>query len=245
MKYLMIIGAPKCGTTSLAAWLGGHPEIIMSNPKEPKFWECEYQNGMDWYIETYFKDGLSRAFKGKATVFGEARVYNFAITYVPQRVIREFNPANTRIILMTRNPVERFISDYWNWRNMRPGREPLTIEKAFEANLASFDLNALSSEEAACGNCDQRGGRYRRLYLEHGCYSYYKKFWNVFPFHTVNIGAFALEKIKRARMLDFIGVDSSYADRVDFPQIRTGDYPNVSLKIAAKLSDFYERILFP
>lgn len=30
-----IIGAPKCGTTSLAAWLGQHSEIEISNPKEP------------------------------------------------------------------------------------------------------------------------------------------------------------------------------------------------------------------
>ncbi len=32
-----IIGAPKCGTTSLARWLGSHPRIYMSPLKEPKF----------------------------------------------------------------------------------------------------------------------------------------------------------------------------------------------------------------
>ena len=30
-----IIGAPKCGTTSLARYLGGHPHVFITNPKEP------------------------------------------------------------------------------------------------------------------------------------------------------------------------------------------------------------------
>jgi hypothetical protein len=30
----VIIGAAKAGTTSLASWLGCHPDVCMSNPKE-------------------------------------------------------------------------------------------------------------------------------------------------------------------------------------------------------------------
>ncbi len=30
-----IIGAPKCGTTALASYLAGHPNVFMSSPKEP------------------------------------------------------------------------------------------------------------------------------------------------------------------------------------------------------------------
>ncbi len=32
-----IIGAPKCGTTSLAKWLGDHPNVFMCQPKEPEY----------------------------------------------------------------------------------------------------------------------------------------------------------------------------------------------------------------
>ena len=32
-----ILGAPKCGTTSMAAWLSEHPNIFMSPIKEPFF----------------------------------------------------------------------------------------------------------------------------------------------------------------------------------------------------------------
>jgi len=37
-----IIGAPKCGTTSLASWLGEHPNIFMSKPKEPQYFNTDY-----------------------------------------------------------------------------------------------------------------------------------------------------------------------------------------------------------
>lgn len=35
------MGAPKAGTTSLAAWLGEHPDVFWSVPKEPFFWSTD------------------------------------------------------------------------------------------------------------------------------------------------------------------------------------------------------------
>jgi Sulfotransferase family len=35
---LFIVGAPRCGTTSLYHYLGQHPNIYMSRVKEPRFW---------------------------------------------------------------------------------------------------------------------------------------------------------------------------------------------------------------
>ena len=37
----LIIGAPKAGTTALHAALAGHPDVFVSNPKEPKYWLCD------------------------------------------------------------------------------------------------------------------------------------------------------------------------------------------------------------
>lgn len=37
-----LIGAPKAGTTSLAYWLAGHPEVFFSVPKEPYHWASDY-----------------------------------------------------------------------------------------------------------------------------------------------------------------------------------------------------------
>ncbi|CAN5138666.1 hypothetical protein BH20ACT5_BH20ACT5_07850 [soil metagenome] len=41
LPELYLIGAPKCGTTSLAGWLAGHPEVYFSVPKEPFYWASD------------------------------------------------------------------------------------------------------------------------------------------------------------------------------------------------------------
>ena len=33
----LLLGAPKCGTSALHATLAGHPQLYLSEPKEPKF----------------------------------------------------------------------------------------------------------------------------------------------------------------------------------------------------------------
>ena len=33
----VLVGAPKCGTTSVAHWLGKHPDVFVSDPKEPNY----------------------------------------------------------------------------------------------------------------------------------------------------------------------------------------------------------------
>ncbi len=97
-----IIGAPKCGTTSLAAWLSEHPNIYMSPAKEPHFFNTDLK-----YINVAsFHDYLllfSKATK-QHTAIGEASVfYLFSKEAVP-RIEKVFPGA--RYIVMVRNPVD-------------------------------------------------------------------------------------------------------------------------------------------
>jgi hypothetical protein len=64
---LFIVGAMRSGTTSLHAYLGLHPEIFMSVPKEPSYFvkEMNLAKGQEWYL------GLFAA-AGKAKVIGES-----------------------------------------------------------------------------------------------------------------------------------------------------------------------------
>ena len=54
-----IIGAPKCGITSLHSYLKSHSQITMSNPKEPHYFSKDIKNGGIQNIEKY----LSRFFQ--------------------------------------------------------------------------------------------------------------------------------------------------------------------------------------
>src|SRR5271156_4215840 len=55
MPSLVIIGGLKCGTTSIHHYLGLHPEIQMSKPKELNFFveELNWDLGLDWYASRF------------------------------------------------------------------------------------------------------------------------------------------------------------------------------------------------
>jgi hypothetical protein len=109
---LLIIGAMKSGTTSLHEYLAEHPNIFMSELKEP-FYFVEEQNlnkGNSWYMSLF-----SEA-PGTANYIGESSTtYTFFPQYknVAERIY-EFNP-NFRLIYVMRDPVERTISHYWHY----------------------------------------------------------------------------------------------------------------------------------
>ena len=98
-----IIGAPKCGTTSLAAWLREHPGIYMPRFKEPHFFNSDHNfiNTPSWdHYRSLFRDadpGLHRAV-GEASVW-----YLYSERAVPE-ILRHFPEA--RLIALVRNPVE-------------------------------------------------------------------------------------------------------------------------------------------
>ena len=48
-----IIGAPKCGTTSLADWLRDHNNIFMSDPKEPHFFNTDSNHHSVFSLNQY------------------------------------------------------------------------------------------------------------------------------------------------------------------------------------------------
>ncbi len=101
----LLLGAAKCGTTSLHAWLDQHPDILMSNPKEPFFFVRDFEKGLDSYWEKYFN-----GWKGEKFI-GEASPHNLLVPYVPER-IHSVNP-DARLIIMVRNPVYRALSHWW------------------------------------------------------------------------------------------------------------------------------------
>jgi len=107
---LFIIGAMKCGTTSLHMYLDSHPQIFMSKPKEPFFFsrESNWSKGDESYLKLF-------AESGDAVIIGEASVEYAALpnfSGVPQRIAK-FNP-EARFIYMMRDPIERTISHYWH-----------------------------------------------------------------------------------------------------------------------------------
>ena len=97
-----IPGAPKCGTTALAAWLGEHPNIYLSPMKEPNFYctDLRISNGRS-------RGEYERLFKGGGPAhlaIGEASVWYLYSRQAIQNILKELPQA--KFIVCLRNPVE-------------------------------------------------------------------------------------------------------------------------------------------
>lgn len=103
---LFILGAPKCGTTSIASWLGAHPDVFMSPVKEP----CHF-NTDSRYVITASRRNYERLFaeaRPEHKCVGEASAwYLYSANAVEN--IEEYS-AGARYIVMLRNPIDLVVS---------------------------------------------------------------------------------------------------------------------------------------
>jgi hypothetical protein len=110
LPNLIVIGAMKCGTTSLHHYLDLHPQIQMSRPKELKFFidEVNWPRGIDWY---------RRHFDPAAAVRGESSP-QYAIHPRWQGVAERMHAVvpDAKLILLVRDPLERMLSHYMHAR---------------------------------------------------------------------------------------------------------------------------------
>lgn len=104
----LLIGAMKCGTSTLAAQLAAQPGVFMATPKEPEFFseDANFARGQGWY-EALFDAAPDGALKGEASTG-----YTKLPTH-PEAVarIREMLP-EVRLVYLIRNPLERLVSHY-------------------------------------------------------------------------------------------------------------------------------------
>jgi len=101
-----ILGAPKCGTTSLAEWLREHPRIFMCDPKEPHYFNTDSGHHAALslpHYESFFVDADS-----SHLAVGEASVW-YLVSDVAVGNILAYQP-HARFIVCIRNPIEMAVS---------------------------------------------------------------------------------------------------------------------------------------
>ena len=122
----VIVGAAKAGTTALALFLGDHPGIFMSQPKETQFFSRDFNRGVAWY-ERFFDGAREDQVRGEAS---PQYSRNPDIPNVPQRMAAVLG--DSKVIYLVRDPIERIQSHYAHWVDL--GQESRPIGSAIREN---------------------------------------------------------------------------------------------------------------
>ncbi|HET9485956.1 MAG TPA: sulfotransferase, partial [Chryseosolibacter sp.] len=139
LPNFLIVGAAKCGTSSLHKYLEQHPETFMSKVKEPRFISSQVMSGPlrgpgdhkveAWYVKKY--EDYVRLFEGAENypAVGESSADTLYFYQGTIPVIKQYL-GDPKIIIMLRNPVKRAFSSYQHL--VRDLREELSFEEGLK-----------------------------------------------------------------------------------------------------------------
>lgn len=180
LPAFVIIGAQRCGTTSLHRWLSEHPSVTPATGKELQYLTLHYARGERWYRGHFPRGGVSF----------EATPYYLFHPLAPERAAAAL--PHTRFVAVLRDPVERAWSHYLHSRAY--GLEPLSF------------VDALAAEEERLSGGDDRARR-AYSYAARGRYAEQLRRWyahvpreRLHVLRTVDLAA------GYAGLLDFLGL---------------------------------------
>ena len=206
-----IVGAPKCGTSALAHFLGQNPAVFLSTPKEPHYFlhpECGIRT-----IEnaSHYADIFRRAAKGQMA--GEASVWYLYSEHARQAVFRH-NP-DAKIIIMTREPAD-FVASLHSQARFDGVETARTIEGAWRRERENVLSSSVASIECL--------PRWRTMYAELCNFGKYIRRWRE-TFGDEHVLVLSQEDLQRdargayLKAIRFLGVDDD--GRTEFDRINS------------------------
>ncbi len=98
----MMIGCQRCGTTWTDAALRNHPEVCLPQQKQSYFFDRNYDQGIEWYLERF------QNAKGGELV-GEVATGYCLLEAIP--LMHKHFP-DIKLMMVMRNPIDRAYSNY-------------------------------------------------------------------------------------------------------------------------------------
>jgi hypothetical protein len=239
LPEFVIIGAAKCGTTSLYGWLSEHPFVAPASTKEVHYFDYNHYRGVDWYRSHFPLErdrALFEAENGRPFLCGEASPSYISHYWAPQRLARLLPDA--KVIVALRDPVDRAYSQFQMSR--REGEEDL---ESFEQATAAEEERLRFEKARAMSD-----KRYNSWAI--GCWSYLmrsryaeqlERWFEVFPrdrFHFVTLEQLSSEP---QRTLDgvheFLGLPAKQHEHL--PRLHTAEYESMPPDVRARLTDYF------
>lgn len=180
----MVIGSPKSGTTTLCKLLDKHPDVFITNPKEPLFFcPSVFMKTRNWeWYSNLFSSVTTQKIIGEGTVNYTTSDYRMLVD--PQ-IIFDLYP-NIKLLYMVRDPIERIESHWLNCAIM-----------GWPSDLPDFN--------SAVRNCSFLLNTSR--YFSH--INRYKRFFPEENIHVIFFEDFIQnQSLEMDKVFEFLGVDS-------------------------------------
>jgi hypothetical protein len=225
-----IVGAPRCASTFMYAYLRQHPDVFMPDNKDPRFFCSDLDSGSDADAEFFMRDEAEYlalfADTGGAKRVGEACQANLYSTVAAGRI--KAKSPDARIIIMLREPVEQMYSFHSVRR--RNATEDLDFEQALAAE-----------EDRRAGRRLPRLARNIKMYQYRAVASYTDQVARYFDtFGRDNVHVIIYEDLIRdpaegyRHTLEFLGLDTDF--RPEF-EVINANTANLSPGLATLLGD--------
>lgn len=155
-NFTLIIGAMKCGTTSLFSYLCQHPEIASPIFKEPNFFSYDerWNNGWKWYLSRWDNWDCNQHKIALEASINYTKIH--AYPEVISRIKSMENRASFKFIYVVRDPLDRIESHYTHaqaasWGNsikkLEYGIDPELIETSKYAKQISKYFQAFPKSD--------------------------------------------------------------------------------------------------
>ncbi len=231
MPDFLIIGAQKCGTTSLYCYLAEHPQIVTVPHKEVHFFDLNYDRGLAWY------DACFPPSNKPDSIVGEASPYYLFHPQVPARVYQHFR--EIKLIVLLRNPVDRAISQYYH--EVKLGFEKLSLEEAIacEPERLRGEVEKLSTDPNYYSYNHQH-----YTYLSRGRYLEQLQRWQTYfsPDQFLILKTedlYANPKEILGEVLNFLQLPA--IDLPTYPSYNSGSYTLASDSVKKQLIQYFEQ----
>jgi hypothetical protein len=235
----LIIGAQRCGTTSLQRYLIQHPCVAPSFRKEVHFFDRNLKKGVTWYRAhfpsvpyKYFVTNVLR----RRFLTGEASAAYLFYPHAPRKIFETV--PRVRLIVLLRNPVDRAYSHYQH-------------EVSLKYESLSFDEAIEQEQERLCGErekmlADQSYDSYKYRhysYLSRGAYAEQLSNW---------IKLFSTDQMLILRSEDFFAEPARVFHQVlrflelpacelaEYKQYNAREYSSMNAATRRRLIDYFE-----
>jgi hypothetical protein len=231
----LVIGAKRCGTTSLYQHLPEHPCISKSPYDNMGFFNDNFHLGVNWY-KSFFPTTFTRnKIKSK---FGNFLAFDVTTKYMEEEStannVYQTKP-NMKIIIILRNPVDRAYSQYH--LSVRQTAERRSFEDVVEENM-----NRLNKESHEHYEIKPKFSVEEDNHLKKGLYALQLRYWlKIFPRENILIVSTeefeSNQQIIYNKIFEFLNI--SKFEVKNTKKMEKGNYPPMKSETRNLLLDYF------